>query len=781
MKPLLLLLAVSACAGDFRWAGSNSAELELTEGGKTVFVYNHGQGRKCCYLHPVMSPAGVTLTDDGPADHRHHRGLFWAWPILEAGGRRYDPWLLNGIEHRADGAPAHVIQSGNATLRASHSWIAGGKPLLHDSIEITVHPARNGARVFDVSLTLQAADQPILLAGAPEQNKGYGGLSIRFAPRSHTAIRSSDGPVPRDEDHGAHQWAELEGTFSQGRAALRLTAAPSNPGFPNQWCLRHYGFLGANFPGGTPLRLDPGKPVALRYQVRVFDTPDPLAAEARENGRRFERSAAAMRKLMLAWLGEADPRTGLLPERIPGGPRGLKPGQPRRYTAQNSAADLYPYLILTAELTDPDLYRGRLLEMLRNEVRYSTVLDSLPGDVDLSTGRPGPLNLFGASEYAKDGLLAVTELLGRTPWFFRMTDLTADIMKHAPTRTRWGNLPGPGAEINGDVLQVLDRLIPMTADPRYRDWAHTIARAYIEEVLPGCHDLPCMNWNFDTHTGDQRVQLRDHGNEAVVGLALLYAIERTPSYREPIARMLDRILASANPDGFLYDVIDPVTLKPLRDRLSDNWGYLYGAMYTFYQATGDTRYRDAVRRVLANLPKYRNYDWENGSFDGVADSIESALYLVNREPSPEAWSWIDPEMDGLLARQLPSGFLEYWYGEGNFNRTVYLYALAKSQGCRPLHWTPGLEVGAVRRGDRLLLSLNRDAVIRFDFARHRRVLNLAANYVRLNEFPEWFTVDENKLYEITGPGPARIRLGSELMEGLPLTAGIWEIAPHEGK
>ncbi len=69
----------------------------------------------------------------------------------------------------------------------------------------------------------------------------------------------------------------------------------------------------------------------------------------------------------------------------------------------------------------------------------------------------------------------------------------------------------------------------------------------------------------------------------------------------------------------------------------------------------------------------------------------------------------------------------------------------------------------------------------FDFARHRRVLNLAANYVRLNEFPEWFTVDENKLYEITGPGPARIRLGSELMEGLPLTAGIWEIAPHEGK
>ncbi|MCC6394391.1 MAG: hypothetical protein IT167_27595, partial [Bryobacterales bacterium] len=77
----------------------------------------------------------------------------------------------------------------------------------------------------------------------------------------------------------------------------------------------------------------------------------------------------------------------------------------------------------------------------------------------------------------------------------------------------------------------------------------------------------------------------------------------------------------------------------------------------------------------------------------------------------------------------------------------------------------------------LLLALNRDATIRFDFARHRRVLNLAANYVRLNEFPEWFTVDENKLYTLTGPGPAQVRLGSELIQGVPLTAGLWEIAP----
>jgi hypothetical protein len=139
---------------------------------------------------------------------------------------------------------------------------------------------------------------------------------------------------------------------------------------------------------------------------------------------------------------------------------------------------------------------------------------------------------------------------------------------------------------------------------------------------------------------------------------------------------------------------------------------------------------------------------------------------------------IDAEIDDLLARQLPSGFIEYWYGEGNFNRTVYLYALARSQGCRPAHWKPGMEVGALREGARLLLSLNQGAVIRFDFARHRHVMNLAANYVRLNEFPEWFTVDPNTLYTVTGPGAAQVRLGAELIEGVPLTAGLWEIQPE---
>jgi hypothetical protein len=90
-------------------------------------------------------------------------------------------------------------------------------------------------------------------------------------------------------------------------------------------------------------------------------------------------------------------------------------------------------------------------------------------------------------------------------------------------------------------------------------------------------------------------------------------------------------------------------------------------------------------------------------------------------------------------------------------------------------WREGVALGAVREGERLVVSLDgpRDfsGRLRFDYARHRRELNLPRNYVRLNEWPEWFAVDENTLYRITdATGQSRVRLGSELKEGLPVSA-----------
>jgi hypothetical protein len=510
---------------------------------------------------------------------------------------------------------------------------------------------------------------------------------------------------------------------------------------------------------------------------------EPLFDRAAANAVRSEEVFRRTRRMMQAWLAYADPRTLLLPDFLPGYRRGNRPMD--LYTPHNSGADNYPYLVATAYFTDRAVYEGRMREMLRNEIRYTSVVDGIPGNLELKTGKLGPMSLFGAAEYAKDGLIAISELLGRTPWFYRMADMTAALMEHAPVPSAHGPLPDEGAELNGDVLQTLVRLATMTGDRRFLDWAERIGDAYVGDVLPRNHGLPGYTWDFRKREGPDRMRLRDHGNEMVVGLALLHALEnhrggpRASAWRAPLSRMLDRILASANPDGMLYDEIRPSDLQPLEPRLSDNWGYVYGAVYTHYMVTGEARYRDAVLRVLRNLPKYRGHDWENGSQDGYADAIESALYLVAREPVPEALDWIESEVKTLIAFQQPDGTVERWYGDGNWARTLLLYAMMKTQGCSLDGWTEGVRLGAVRDGERLYVSLDGPAgwkgKLRFDYARHRRTLNFDRNYVRLNEWPEWFTVDESRLYRLVdASGHEDIRLGADLKDGIEVAApGRW--------
>jgi hypothetical protein len=155
---------------------------------------------------------------------------------------------------------------------------------------------------------------------------------------------------------------------------------------------------------------------------------------------------------------------------------------------------------------------------------------------------------------------------------------------------------------------------------------------------------------------------------------------------------------------------------------------------------------------------------------------------VAREPVPEAFEWIERQVKVLLAKQQPDGTIERWYGDGNWTRTLLLYAMMKTQGCYLKDWSPGVELGAARKGDKLHLTVHSEkdweGKVAFDYARHRRVLNLRRNYVRLNEWPEWFTVDENTLYKIQDPetGGEQMLLGSELKDGLALRVAAGAVA-----
>ena len=174
-----------------------------------------------------------------------------------------------GLQARFVAWLAREAGPGGARLAVENGWFIGERKVVKETMDIAVHPAAANRRRLDLALTFEAVDSPVKIAGTPDSGKGYGGLSFRFAPRQATAITTDKGNEPRDTDLVPHPWAELAGTYAGRRVSARVDVDPGHPAFPNGWCLRHYGFLGVNYPGLKAITLAPGKPVVLKYRVTL--------------------------------------------------------------------------------------------------------------------------------------------------------------------------------------------------------------------------------------------------------------------------------------------------------------------------------------------------------------------------------------------------------------------------------------------------------------------------------------------------------------------------------
>ncbi|HSA97124.1 MAG TPA: hypothetical protein VLJ16_13805, partial [Acidobacteriota bacterium] len=492
--------------------------------------------------------------------------------------------------------------------------------------------------------------------------------------------------------------------------------------------------------------------------------PDDPWAQAAANGELSQKAVQFCRRYARGWLIHADPRSGLLPRNLTGD---------AYWNAKDSAADNYPFIVLTAQILD-DLYlKGDARTILERETKLTSRLGALPDDFLFATQafrtpEPDPAAIvFGAAEYAKDGLMPISEWLGPSPWLDRMKDLVRDIFEHQRIGTLAGPVPSDDIEVAGDLLQVACRLFWMTGDSCYADWAFLLADRYLVQT-----DL----------RGRDLLVLRDHGSEILGGLSEACVLARYEdpgrwaSYRPRFRAVLDRVLEiGRNADGLLYNSIDPRTGKAVNAKLADTWGYVFNAYLTMASLDPEAdRYREATARALAAIAKYKGYDWEAGSADGYADAIEGTLNLLARLPDASAAAWADDAIGFLYRKQRADGILEGWHGDGNSARTALMYALWKTQGVAASPWRDDLRLGAARGADGgLCVSVAGDwpwsGTLRLDRPRQRALMHLPFDYPRINQFPEWFTVEPLAKYEVrAGDGPAQVVDGTALYD-FPLT------------
>lgn len=524
------------------------------------------------------------------------------------------------------------------------------------------------------------------------------------------------------------------------------------------------------------------------------------AAAAEAAGHLSDEAFRRADRVVEAWLSVRDDCRGLLPRRLDqGSGAGI-------WNYKDSAADLYCHLVIEASLLAPR-HLPDLRDILARERRIS---DGVPVAVRLDSGEPLSQTLeqriFGAVEYAKDGRLPILERVGPTEWLQRLHEVVDAILAAAPVHTRHGRLPCDGTEKNGEMLQVLARLYHRDRRSEHLAAGRAIADAYILDVLPANGGLPAAEWDFATGMADEvDLRLRDHGNEIFAGLVEWTIAEsvapdsRCELYRPAVERMLDLLLARGRrPSGMWLQFLADEGAPPPDEEtaLNDNWGYLT-AVYVAHALTlpegapGRARYLEEARRALQAAIQHHGANWEGPHFDGYADAIEGALYLLPfLTPSPPAaeraggWGdqaaaarWIDEETGILLAYQGGDGFVGRTYLDGNYVRTALLYGLFRTAGARVDPWRPGVRLGAIPSGGGIHLALASDTAwsgkLLIDTVRHREHLHLPFDYPRLNGWPEWFTTDPSAQWQMerrTGAQEPEVRTvaGAELIAGISL-------------
>ena len=277
---ILLATAPRANAADsFRFTNITDKSLALFEGTRPVFVYNHGivpppagvpaDRARGTYIHPLYGLDGEVLTDDFPRDHHHHRGLFWAWPHVRIGGQHHDLWALKGIEQRFVRWTVREAGQARATLAVENGWFVGDRKVMREQVWFHASPSGQDERVLDIELFWVPVSESITLEGA--EGKSYGGLTLRFAPRTNTVITTPLGQGDKDLSITRLPWADLSARFagrSQASGAA-IFVAPEHPDFPPEWLTRHYGALCLGWPGVKSKTFQPGETIRCRYRVWI--------------------------------------------------------------------------------------------------------------------------------------------------------------------------------------------------------------------------------------------------------------------------------------------------------------------------------------------------------------------------------------------------------------------------------------------------------------------------------------------------------------------------------
>jgi hypothetical protein len=256
----------------------------FTEGDKKIAFYqkdaaamNLDKGRNN-YFHPVYLPDGTVITENAPADHIHHRGIFWAWHQLLIDGKPIgDQWELKEFIHDVKSVEFFRIEEGMATLKTIVNWNSpafenGETPFVQERTRVNLYEQRKNYRIIQFEIELKALVGNVALGGSDDV-KGYGGFSIRTKLPADVVFSSENGSVlPQNEAVEAGNYIHVSGSMGHdSRPGGVLIYSANDFETANDWILRSENSMqNAVWPGRKPVALSETEPTVLRYALVLY-------------------------------------------------------------------------------------------------------------------------------------------------------------------------------------------------------------------------------------------------------------------------------------------------------------------------------------------------------------------------------------------------------------------------------------------------------------------------------------------------------------------------------
>ncbi|MEO6437420.1 MAG: DUF6807 family protein [Tepidisphaeraceae bacterium] len=242
-----------------------------------------------CYFHPLVTPGGVAVTEVGPADHPHHRGVFLAWVEMH-GKKDADFW---GWGEHAPTKDRRIVNRGVSDVRggegggfvAKNAWLAENEAVLEEQLRADARSV-DGVNVLDLEYTLTATADLKLTRWA------FSGFCVRMRLDGKLEAHGRDGivnlpnPIHLDpeSDWPAAAWYAyvLRDVAGAGGKTVGVAVVdhPKNP--PSLWHNhRDIGMINPCIVAPSEVVLKAKQPLVLRYRVLAFDGELPRETIAR--------------------------------------------------------------------------------------------------------------------------------------------------------------------------------------------------------------------------------------------------------------------------------------------------------------------------------------------------------------------------------------------------------------------------------------------------------------------------------------------------------------------